>query len=455
MSQAAAAPAIVSTAESRRRLTGAVVGGAFGFFVDMYDVYLPTIALAPATVYFIPASLPVATKAIITALVFVATLFGRPVGSMIFGPIADHVGRKKVTLWSVAGCGAATFLIAFLPGYAQWGAGAVVLMILLRFVDGIFIGGEYTGAMALAIEHSPQDRRGFYGSLVGAGFPLSYCAIAAITWATLHFFPSGGADAPFTVWGWRIPFLCGAIFSVFFLIYYSRAAKDSLAVTHKLQVTRVKHPVGRLLGPVAPKNYWTLFVMMLGVWFASNMASSLLASTAKSGSNVDASGISLIIVIAQLIHTVLFPVFGALSDRIGRKMFFILCGITTGTVCAACFAVFGHGGVIGFGTVLLLVVVIRISGASMFALTPAYLSERYPAALRGTGYGLSYSLPLIVTGFYAYYQNWLGHIVPFAYTPVVLLVLAGVLMVVGGFLSAETRKWDIVNHPLEKQYQLS
>src|ERR1022692_1138232 len=102
---------------SREQLRSATIGGAFGFFVDMYDVFLPVIALTPALSYFLPAGLATSTKAIVAAMVFVATMVGRPIGAMIFGRLADRVGRRRVTLWSVAGCGVTTLVIALMPGY--------------------------------------------------------------------------------------------------------------------------------------------------------------------------------------------------------------------------------------------------------------------------------------------------------------------------------------------------
>ena len=156
-----------------RRTRRAVFGGSFGFFVDMFDVYLPTVALAPAISYFTPKDMPTSTRGIVTALIFVATLLGRPIGSAIFGMLADKVGRRKVTLWAVAGCGVCTLGIAVLPGYSQAGMISVAVMIALRLIDGIFMGGEYTGATPLAMEASPNGRRGWYGGIVGAGFAFA------------------------------------------------------------------------------------------------------------------------------------------------------------------------------------------------------------------------------------------------------------------------------------------
>src|SRR5207248_2859142 len=168
-------------------------------------------------------------RAIITSLIFIATLLGRPLGSLIFGRLADKVGRRKVTIWAVAGCGGCTALVAVLPGYSQVGLVGVLLMVVLRLVDGVFLGGEYTGATPLAMEASPAGRRGWYGGLVGMGFPVSYCAIALVTWVMLRIAPQGGPHSAYSVWGWRVPFLIGAVLCAVFCVYYRRSVAESTA----------------------------------------------------------------------------------------------------------------------------------------------------------------------------------------------------------------------------------
>src|SRR5450631_835953 len=158
--QAVAALAPGTTAAQSRAESRAVGGAGFGFFVDMFDIYLPVIALGPAMSFFIPASVSPDTKRLLIGLIFAAALIARPLGSVFFGMLGDKIGRKRATIYSVAGCGAATVLIAVLPGYQSIGLWAVGLLIVLRFVDGVFLGGEYTGAVPLAMEHSQRSKRG-------------------------------------------------------------------------------------------------------------------------------------------------------------------------------------------------------------------------------------------------------------------------------------------------------
>lgn len=441
----------MSTQDTKKRvIRSAVIGGSFGFFVDMFDVYLPVIALTPAMNYFLPSSVHTGTRAIVTALIFVSTLLGRPLGSAIFGWFADRVGRRRTSLVATAGCGVCTALIALLPGYATVGIVGVVVLVLLRLADGVFLGGQYTAAIPLAMEASPIGRRGWYGGLVGMGFPLSYCAIAAITFLVLRFFPSGGPTSAYSEWGWRVPFAVGALLCLVFAIYYYRSVAESATWR---AATKSAHPIRDVMTGPQRRNFIQVFVLMSGIWFASNMASGLLPSELQFQGHVSASAVTGALVIVQAIHAVLFPYLGLLSERIGRRKFMAYNGIAIGVVCAAAFAVVGLGLWTGFSAVLLLTLVIRLSGGSTFAVTPSYLSERFPPAVRGSGFGLGYSLPLAVTSFYAYYQDWLGHLMPSGDTAVVLLVLGGVLVFVGALIGPESKDVDlstVVSHAREE-----
>ena len=124
----------------------AIQAAYLGFFVDMFEVYLPIVVLAPAIVYFIPTSLSGAAQATVFYVVFAVSLIGRPLGAVIFGHFGDRHGRRRTTLISVAGFGIATLSIAALPGYDAWGETAIAALIILRLFAGIFIGGEYTAA---------------------------------------------------------------------------------------------------------------------------------------------------------------------------------------------------------------------------------------------------------------------------------------------------------------------
>jgi MFS family permease len=184
-------------------------------------------------------------------------------------------------------------------------------------------------------------------------------------------------------------------------------------------------------------------VLMTGVWFASNMASGLLPSTLDTQTTLTATQITGVLVIAQFIHALCFPLFGMLVDRVGRRPFFLGCAVGVGVVCALLFAYLAGGNRSGLVLLFFVTLLVRVSGASMFAITPSYICERFPSAIRGSGFGLGYSTPLLLTAGYAYYQSWLGHLMPLEYTPVVLLVLGGLLIGIGAAIGPETKDVDL------------
>jgi MFS family permease len=203
------------------------LGAAFlGFFVDMFDVYLPVVALGPAMSYFQPADLSPALKSTLFYVVFALSLVGRPIGATLFGHYGDKLGRRKVAIISMCGFALVTLLIGLLPGYESWGVASIVLLVLLRFVDGVFLGGEYTGANPLAMEYAPKEKRGMWAAFIHTGFPLAVAAMSLITTGLLRALPAGSLHSPYVQWGWRIPFFLGALFAGGVFLYYSRRFRN-------------------------------------------------------------------------------------------------------------------------------------------------------------------------------------------------------------------------------------
>jgi MFS family permease len=136
---------VVEAADRQEKRRRAISGAVFSEFIDMFDIYLPTVVLSPVLFYFQPARLDPGEQAIFASLVFITTLLGRPIGALAFGVVADCLGRRMASITSVAGFGVITFLIALIPGYAQIGIASYWLLVILRFLDGICLGGGLPG----------------------------------------------------------------------------------------------------------------------------------------------------------------------------------------------------------------------------------------------------------------------------------------------------------------------
>ena len=445
MSRILGAPVIYRKASQEERRS--VAGASLGFFVDMFDIYLPVIALAPALAYFMPDSMDPGLKAILVGLIFASTLIARPVGSIIFGWLGDRIGRKKATIIAVAGAGVGTGLIALLPGYEQFGVLAVVLLIILRFIDGVFLGGEYTGAVPLAMEHSARSHRGRNAGLIAFGFPASYVVISALTLLVLQIAPAGDPSSAYSQWGWRIAFVFGAIISIAFAIYYARSVHESpewqkTAALAAQSNHKKPNPIKELLTGTHRAALLQAFILMTGVWFSSNAAIVILPPTISATAGLSAIETSVVLILAFLVVCVAYPLFGMLSQRIGRRMFFVWCGVAS-FLTIPLFILFASGVVTGFWAVTAVVAAVALLGVPAFGAIGAYMSERFPVSIRATGYGIGYSLALIIPSFYAFYITGLASIMPMEYAPTVLLAVGGVLLIIGGLWSPETKDIDL------------
>ncbi|MGH3318806.1 MAG: MFS transporter [Streptosporangiaceae bacterium] len=418
----------------------ALIGAWIGFFVDMFDIYLPIIALAPAAAYFEASDVSPGTAAIIGGMIFAATLIGRPVGAFVFGHLGDKIGRRRTAITAVTGFGIITLGIAALPGYEAWGLGAVVLLIVLRFVDGIFLGGEYTSASPLALEYTPKRKRGLYGAFIMTGYPLAYCAIALITFGLLKALPADTLHSPYVQWGWRIPFIFGALIAFAFVIWYTKFVSESVAWEN---APKTKSPLLELFRGRNLRNFLQVFMMMTGIWLSLNMVSAVLPGLLAKPVGLGNTQVTVVLIISYAVLAFAYIGAGVLSQRIGRRPFFLLLGAVTGTLAPLVYGIIVGGVVQGLAGVVILTILVNIFVVSVWGVVTTYINERFHVGIRASGYGIGYSLAVIIPAFYAFYQAGLAGLMPIEFTPLVLLVIAGLLIAVGAALGPETREVDM------------
>ncbi|GAB3561787.1 MFS transporter [Amycolatopsis endophytica] len=422
------------------KVRAAVRGGTLAYFVDQFDIYLPIVVLAPATAYFQSANLSAGTVALLSSLVFASTLIGRPLGAVIFGHFADTVGRKRTTLVAVGGFGFLTLATACLPGHETIGMWSVGLLIALRFVDGIFLGGEYTTAVPLAMEWSPRHKRGLYASVITSTSPAAYAVIAAITLLLLQLLPSQGLHSAYVQWGWRIPFVVGALLAAVLFRYYLKQVHEPPAAANG---ERHKLPLLRLLTRY-PRALAQVFVLMTGTWLATNMEAAVTPAQLKEHLMLSSKEVTLTMLVVNASAALCYPLFGLLSQRIGRRRFYIGYGLAVIVVGAGSYTLLmtsdgGLGTALGWGAM------IGIFTVGTFGPIAAYLTERFPASIRSTAYGVGYSLALIAPAFYQFYLQQFDGLMPAHLAPAVLIALAGALISLGGFLGPETKDVDMAD----------
>ncbi len=435
-------PAGVGVQPTEEKRRSAIKGALFSEFIDMFDIYLPAVVLSPVLFVFQPGKLPPGTEAIAASLVFITTLVGRPVGALLFGLMADRVGRRAASIWSVAGFGLITLLIALLPGYGSIGISSYWLLVLLRFLDGICLGGGYTGAIPLAMEYSRKEERGFVGALILSTFPAAYVAINLVAIAMFALFPLAGPDSPYAVIGWRIPFVIGAVLAGLLALYYVFKVSESEVWEVEAGGAK-KQPLRELLRGSSGRNLAQVLLMLTGFWLTQNLMTIFIPTTllprflhlAKYELTV-----TLLICYTVLIGSYIAA--GLLAQRIGRRRFFVMIGPAIATVGAALMYVLCTADTLPLPAVVGLVCLMMVVVTSPWAIIVTYVNERFATDVRATGFGIGYSLSVVLPSFYAFYMNWLGELMPFRVTPVVLLALGGLIGMVGAIMGPETRDVD-------------
>jgi MFS family permease len=418
--------------EKKRR--NAIKGAFFSEYIDMFDIYLPVVVLSPVLFFFQPAQLSPGMAAILASLVFITTLLGRPIGALLFGMIADKTGRRMASIYSVSGFGIVTLLIALLPGYETIGIASYWLLVILRFIDGIFLGGGYTGAMPLAIEYSKKHQRGFVGGLIIAGFPLAYVSINLVAMLMFMLFPLAGPDSPYVQWGWRIPFVIGALLAGVLALYYVFAVSESEIWEEDAEKKpREKLPLTDLLKGKSGRNLLQVLLMMTGFWLTQNIITILHLS------GLQVTG-TLLICYSVLFFTYIGS--GIIGQKIGRRRFFLTLGPIIATVGAGIMYVLANVPGLSLPVVMTLVCLMSVLVTSPWGVIVTYINERFVTDVRATGFGVGFSLSVIIPSFYAFYMAWLGQIIPFSVTPAVLLVIGGVIATIGAYMGPETKDVD-------------
>lgn len=330
MTPGASAELVIETPTAREqsaKLRAIVLASVIGTTVEWYDflIYGTAAALVFNKLFFPSFDPFVGTLAAFGS--YAVGFVARPFGGAVFGHFGDRTGRKTMLTLTMLIMGAGTFLIGCLPTYSSIGVWAPILLIALRLLQGIGIGGEWGGAVLMVIEHAPEGRRGFYGSLVQVGFPIG---VAAST-GTFLYMSQAMAEADFLAWGWRLPFLFSAVLIGVGLFIRMRLQETPAFA----QVKREGVSDAPLLDVILrqPRTFLIAVGMKVSevAWVYVLTVFSIVYATTKLG--LPRTLILNAILLAALAELVTIPLFGALSDRVGRKPLYI-----AGAILSAAFA---------------------------------------------------------------------------------------------------------------------
>ncbi len=369
-----------------------IFASGLGTMIEWYDFYIfGSLAVVMSKMMF-PASTNAAAM-IKTWAVFATGFIVRPFGAIVFGRVGDLVGRKYAFLVTLTIMGLSTFLIGTLPTYATIGVLAPILLLALRLLQGLALGGEYGGAAVYVAEHVPDNKRGYYTSFIQITATLGLFVSLGVVLAV----KKSMSEAAFNQWGWRVPFLLSLILVAISFYIRSQMKESPLFTAIKSQGRSSLAPLRESFGNWA--NFKIVLLVLLGatagqgvVWYTGQFyALSFLQTTMK----IDLTTASIIVAAALLLGMPFFVVFGALSDRIGRLKIMMAGNLVAALTYIPIYHLMKSYGDPKHPNVpmLVLLVFVQVLYVTMvYGPIAAFLIEAFPARIRYTSFSLPYHL---------------------------------------------------------------
>lgn len=397
-----------SKATVLRKNKKVLIASLTGSSIEWFDYFLyGTAAALVFNKIFFPMVDPV-IGLILSYLSFSLTFFIRPIGGVLFAHIGDRIGRKKTLVLTLSLMGGATVMIGLLPTYDMIGMWAPALLILMRIIQGMGIGGEWGGALLLAYEYAPEKRKGFFGSIPQAGVTIGMLMATFIVSLMTLF-----SEEDFLSWGWRIPFLLSSV-----LVILGLWIRKDIDETPDFQKVKKSGQVAKAPLRDTIKHHWREVLIAAGLKVVETapfyIFSTFVVSYATTTLTYQKSQALEAVTLGALVATIMIPLMGLLSDRVGRQRIYAVSVFVLGLFIVPWFMLLNTGTT--WGIVLATVIAFGVLWAPVTAVLGTLCSEIFSANVRYTGITLGYQLgaalaggtaPLIATGLLAKYDgNW-------------------------------------------------
>ncbi|THJ66260.1 MHS family MFS transporter [Arthrobacter echini] len=377
----------VTDKEATKVAMGALVGTA----MEWYDFFLFSAAAALIfNVHYFTNENPTAA-AMASFATFGVGLVARPLGGMFFGAMGDRIGRRRTLMITIVGIGLVTGLIGLLPDYSAIGVAAPILLVLLRIFQGLFVGGEWSGAMTIVVENAPLKRRARYAALPQIGSPIgTILSSGGFFLATLYF-----SQESFTSFGWRIPFL--AAFPMLLLALFIRSRLDESPVFAELLEAGAteKAPIRTVL-----KQSWKHIIVgmaaaLLGVG-GFYLVTAFMVYYGTTVLGYSASLMLLATIVAAVVEIPVLIIGGRLGERFGGSKVIIYGGLLSAVVAVPAFLLVASGN----DVLVVLGVVLAVATLSFpYAASGTVMTGLFPATTRYTGVGFSQNVAGMLSGF--------------------------------------------------------
>lgn len=431
-----------------RKVVGASMAGTV---VEWYEFFLyGTAATLVFGKLFFPQTGNELDGVIAAFATYAVGFIARPLGGIVFGHIGDRIGRKSLLQFSLMLIGVSTFLMGCLPTFHSIGYWAPVLLVLLRFIQGFALGGEWGGAVLLVAENSPNKSRAFWGSFPQAGVPLGNLLatiVLLVLSATL-------TDEAFLAWGWRIGFWLSVI--IVGIGYYIRTqvADSPIFEAAKAEAEKKAH-AGYGMTEVFRRYPRGVFTAM-GLRVGENILYYMVVTfsiTYLAHIGVDTTEILALLFCAHVLHVFVIPLFGRLADSVGRRPVYIVGAALTMIWPFLAFPMFDTANPL---IILAAIFMGMIVHALMYAPQPAIMAEMFPTRMRYSGVSLGYQVtaifagswaPLIGTALLREYDDWL----PIA----VYILIAGAFSLASAIYLTESKGMSLLAIDREDQRRLN
>lgn len=419
----------------RRALIEAVIASTIGTTIEWYDFFLygTAAALVFPRLYF--PDFDTNAGQLLSFGTFTVGFIARPLGGAIFGWMGDRVGRKSTLVATLLLMGISTVLVGLVPTYEQIGVWAPLLLVVLRFIQGIGVGGEWGGAVLLALEYAHRGRRGFYASWPQAGVPLGLLASTGV----VAFFQGTLSEESFDQWGWRVPFFLSGFLIAIGLLIRIRIMETPLFAELQLTDQVAKTPVREVL-----RRHWRQILLAAGSRISEQscfylFTAYVIAHVSKANSESVLLGINL----AAAIEFFTIPLFGMLSDRWSRKGMYTLGCLVMAGFAFPYFALLATE--VPALIVLAVILSLTVGHAMLYSVQASLIPELFGTRLRYSGASLAYQLASPLAGGLApLIATELVRLFPGEYWPLALYVIfISLLSTVCVLLLAETSRKDI------------
>jgi metabolite-proton symporter len=428
-----------ASARGRRvQVRRAALAGSIGTTIEWYDFFLYNTAAALVFPHlFFPSSTGYA--GVMQSFATYAVGFAaRPVGAAIFGHWGDRLGRKTTLIVTLLLMGLSSAVVGLLPGTAAIGFAAPLILVLLRLVQGIAIGGEWSGSVLLAMEWGDQRRRGLLASFAQVGVPVGL--VLGTGGMTLLSATLSRAD--FDAWGWRIPFLLSLVLVGIGLVIRLRILETPMFAAVVADKKTSRAPVKD-----AVRHHWREILLSAGLRFSEQLPFYLFTSYVLvyvvQRPEFSSTFVLTAVLVGAAAELVLIPVFSQLSDRIGRKQVYLTGSVLTAAIAFPYFTVLSHG---GHALIFVVIIVSLIAHALQYGPQAALIGESFPTHLRYGGAGLGYQLASVFAGGPApLLATWLLHKTGTPYSISIYIVASAVVTVLCVIALPDRSKADITD----------